>query len=298
MEKYAEYDKIAEQLYQFFQQHFDTECYFAVSQAIEEVQQMPAVFQHLEQMLEEKFYQPKQHILLSGVQVGENDNSSAEDAVIVGSISEDIRYKDMTHLWQDFRKLEQKYRNDKQFSEMYVKFVFSSILKEIHEEMSGSEEREFSKTVDRLYKCRTIKDVLAITEASIRELEAHYQEKDEGFRKEVTDVKSYIFHHYAEDLSVELLAEKVYLSAGYLSVVFKEETGKNLNRFIREVRMNKAKEMLENSSKKITQIAKEVGFSNTSYFCRSFREFFGSTPESCRRGGQDDQEVQNGGVEN
>ena len=57
-----------------------------------------------------------------------------------------------------------------------------------------------------------------------------------------------------------------------------------LNRFIREVRMNKAKELLEPTNMKISQIAKEVGFSNNSYFCRSFREVFGDTPEACRKG--------------
>ena len=40
------------------------------------------------------------------------------------------------------------------------------------------------------------------------------------------------------------------------------------------------------------KLAKEVGFSNTSYFCRSFREFFGSTPESCRKGEMDDKETE------
>lgn len=156
--------------------------------------------------------------------------------------------------------------------------------------MSSAGEKELSRTVDRLYRCRTIQEVLAITEKSIRELENFLQEENEEFRKEITEVKSYIYHNYEKNLSVEMLADQVYLSAGYLSAVFKEETGMNLNRFIREVRMQKAKEMLENTNKKITQIAKEVGFSNTSYFCRSFREFFGSTPESCRRGNGNDQE--------
>ena len=48
--------------------------------------------------------------------------------------------------------------------------------------------------------------------------------------------------------------------------------------------VNKAKELLETTNMKISQIAKEVGFSNNSYFCRSFREFFGDTPEACRKG--------------
>ena len=84
----------------------------------------------------------------------------------------------------------------------------------------------------------------------------------------------------------------VFLSPGYLSTVFKEETGMTLNRFIRVVRMNKAKELLETTNMKITGIAKEIGFSNSSYFCRSFREFFGDTPESCRKGKVTDEPIE------
>ena len=57
-----------------------------------------------------------------------------------------------------------------------------------------------------------------------------------------------------------------------------------MNRYVREVRMNKAKELLENTNMKISGISAEVGFSSSTYFCRSFREFFGVSPESCRKG--------------
>ena len=87
-----------------------------------------------------------------------------------------------------------------------------------------------------------------------------------------------------------MLAAKVCLSPGYLSHVFKQETGVNLNRFIRECRMEKAKELLETTNLKIVQIARQVGFSNNSYFCKSFREYFGDTPESCRKGWSEDEE--------
>lgn len=76
-------------------------------------------------------------------------------------------------------------------------------------------------------------------------------------------MKNYIYENYQEDLSIDMLAEKVYLSPGYLSSIFKQETGMNLNRFIKGYRMDKARELLEYSPKKISQIAREVGFSNT-----------------------------------
>ena len=72
--------------------------------------------------------------------------------------------------------------------------------------------------------------------------------------------------------------------------MFKEETGVTINRYVREVRMNKAKELLENTNMKISAISSEVGFSSSTYFCRSFREFYGVSPESCRKGQAADEE--------
>ena len=89
--------------------------------------------------------------------------------------------------------------------------------------------------------------------------------------------------HYAEDLSLEILAEKVYLSSGYLSFIFKKETGMNLNQYIRVFRMKKAKELLKNTNMKVAQVSENVGFANVSYFCRSFREYYGCSPESYRK---------------
>ena len=74
-------------------------------------------------------------------------------------------------------------------------------------------------------------------------------------RDEVAALKNYIYNHYAEDLNMETLAEKVYLSSGYLSFIFKKETGMNLNRFIRVFRMEKAKELLCTTNLKVAMVS-------------------------------------------
>lgn len=284
-EKYADYHGIVEKMYRFFAHQFDSECYFAVSEEIEDGKNLAEEFKVLEGMLEEQFYQPRQHLFFHGEKQEEKKADPAEDSEIMEQITKDIQYKDLPHLRQDFQRLEEKYRAHKQFSDMYVKFVFSGIMKELLDQMEGLDEKMLSKRVDRLYRCRNLNDVIAIVEEVLQEYEHCIQEQEDGFRSEVTTVKGYIYHHYKEkDLGAETLSAMVFLSPGYLSAVFKEETGMTLNRFIREVRMNKAKELLETTNMKISQIAKEVGFSNNSYFCRSFREFFGDTPEACRKG--------------
>ena len=284
-EKYADYHGIVEKMYRFFAHQFDSECYFAVSEEIEDGKNLAEEFKVLEGMLEEQFYQPRQHLFFHGEKQEEKKADPAEDSEIMEQITKDIQYKDLPHLRQDFQRLEEKYRAHKQFSDMYVKFVFSGIMKELLDQMEGLDEKMLSKRVDRLYRCRNLNDVIAIVEEVLQEYEHCIQEQEDGFRSEVTTVKGYIYHHYKEkDLGAETLSAMVFLSPGYLSAVFKEETGMTLNRFIREVRMNKAKELLETTNMKISQIAKEVGFSNNSYFCRSFREFFGDTPKACRKG--------------
>lgn len=78
----------------------------------------------------------------------------------------------------------------------------------------------------------------------------------------------------------------VYMAPSYLSCVFKKETGQNLSKFIKAYRMEKAKEMLEESHKKIVTISNEVGYPNVSYFCQSFREYFGISPQKYRSQGE------------
>lgn len=206
-------------------------------------------------------------------------------------ISEDISRKDTEQLWKHFRCLADKFQANTQFSAMYVKFVFSNVIQELFQENRFSEERRLEKEIDRLYSCNDIREIIKVTEENIREYEAFLERSMSESRDEVAAVKNYIYQHYGDDLNLEMLAEKVYLSSGYLSFIFKKETGMNLNRFIRVFRMEKAKELLCTTNMKVAQVSEEVGFANVSYFCRSFREYYGSSPESYRKGTGDDEET-------
>lgn len=83
------------------------------------------------------------------------------------------------------------------------------------------------------------------------------------------------------------LAELVYMAPSYLSSVFKKETGQNLSRFIKSVRMEKARELLEKTMMKIVDVSTACGYPNVSYFCSSFREYFGISPQKFRESGDE-----------
>ena len=104
--------------------------------------------------------------------------------------------------------------------------------------------------------------------------------------KEIETIKKYIYENYNKDISVEVLAAQVCFAPSYLSYIFKKETGQNLSKFIKSYRMIKAKEMLENTYEKIVNISYAVGYRNVSYFCQSFREYFGVSPQKFRNEGE------------
>ena len=114
---------------------------------------------------------------------------------------------------------------------MYVKFVFSNVIRELFQENRFAGEHRLDLEVDHLYGCSTIQEIIEVTEKNIRQYEEFLDRSMSESRDEVAAVKNYIYNHYAEDLNLETLAEKVYLSSGYLSFIFKKETGMNLNRY-------------------------------------------------------------------
>ena len=283
---YCDYHLVANHLYNFMKRKYRDSFYLAVSRKFEGCECLPEVLEQLEQ----KFYHPEKHVFSNEDDVLKLSVGEVQDSQIMQMISEDITRKDTDQLRKHFACLKEKYHDNTKYSAMYIKFVFSNVIQELFQENQFSGERRLEHEIERLYNCRNIMEILEVTEDNIKEYEAFLDRSMSSSRNEVAAVKNYIYQHYEEDLNLEMLAEKVYLSSGYLSFIFKKETGMNLNRYIRVFRMEKAKELLCSTNMKVAQVSEHVGFANVSYFCRSFREYYGSSPESYRKGtGEDEQ---------
>jgi two-component system response regulator YesN len=81
-----------------------------------------------------------------------------------------------------------------------------------------------------------------------------------------------------EDINLKVIASEIYISPNYLGSLFTKFVGKTFNDYLCEYRMERAKMLLKQTNKKISTIAKEVGISNTSYFCILFKNKFGVAP--------------------
>lgn len=89
----------------------------------------------------------------------------------------------------------------------------------------------------------------------------------------------YIRNNYgSEDLSLDTTASHIAVSSGYLSALFKKESGINFSDYLTKIRMEKAMELLRTTDLKTYQIAYNIGFSNPHYFSISFKKHTGKTP--------------------
>ena len=155
-------------------------------------------------------------------------------------------------------------------------------MKEIYDTLPKVNRECLTEDVDKLYKTTDFAEVMDILDRGISLLEENFSINPQTEHREIETVKQYIYEHYDQELSTELLAEQVYLAPSYLSHIFKKETGQNLSKFIKALRMEKAKQMLEESHNKIVNISYAVGYPNVSYFCKSFREYYGVSPQKYR----------------
>jgi YesN/AraC family two-component response regulator len=111
----------------------------------------------------------------------------------------------------------------------------------------------------------------------------YIEDKQKNRNVELIDkIKGYIVDNLQEDLSLNQVADVVYLSPRYLSRIFKQETGENFVDFVTKVRMNKAGELLRDSTLNIEQIALHVSYNNPAYFTKKFKEVYGMTPSAYR----------------
>jgi two-component system response regulator YesN len=98
----------------------------------------------------------------------------------------------------------------------------------------------------------------------------------------VSAVNQYIEQHLHESLSLDILAEHVYLHPTYLSRLYKLAAGVRLTDRIKELRLKRAKELLSNPRLKVHEVAEETGFESAHYFAKVFKKETNLTPQEYR----------------
>jgi len=108
------------------------------------------------------------------------------------------------------------------------------------------------------------------------------QSRERAEPAEIWKARKFIDEHSAEELSLTKVAKAVNISPNHLSEKFKQVTGVNFVEYIARTRTEKAQDLLQNSTRRISEIAFAVGFQSLSQFNRVFRKLSAKSPRAYR----------------
>lgn len=111
------------------------------------------------------------------------------------------------------------------------------------------------------------------------EIKTGYSFKSVNKKYIVEKILEYFEDHYAEKISLDQIADNMYLSTVYISKIFKSETGNTPIRHLIDIRLEKAKELLENGWEgSIQEVAFRVGYEDVYHFSKMFKKKYGVSP--------------------
>ncbi len=100
----------------------------------------------------------------------------------------------------------------------------------------------------------------------------------------VDQMVSYMEDHYNEKISLDQIAENMYLSPFYISKIFKSETGDTPIRHLINIRLEKAKDLLEEGyDGSIQEVAALVGYDDAYHFSKLFKKYYNITPSQVKK---------------
>lgn len=99
----------------------------------------------------------------------------------------------------------------------------------------------------------------------------------------IFDLRNDLLRNLKHDWTIEEMAERTDLSLSHFPTVFKTHLGHSPGAYLKKIRLEAAKQLLENTHDHISQIANEVGMPGESHFARDFKIAYKVTPTEYRR---------------
>ncbi|NQX69089.1 response regulator transcription factor [Paenibacillus alba] len=135
---------------------------------------------------------------------------------------------------------------------------------------------DIQKEMENMYRTQQLEEWLL---GKLDQLYGNRSTNENPRHKEAVEFMiQYIHEHYAEDITLETLANKIFISRNYLNKIFKKTTGETFMNYLIRVRMEKAELLLLQGKWMIYEVAEQVGYSIPSYFSTVFKKYTGKNP--------------------
>lgn len=159
----------------------------------------------------------------------------------------------------------------------------NSIKTSLVSDGSDSKSNVLTSLYKMVEKCDNVVDLNNVLEnAAMRTVEKVHEFNSNNMKLLLRRTLDYLASHYAEQITLNQVADELYVSTFYVSRMFKKEMGVNFVDYLNELRIKKAKEMLGDARYKTYEVAQAVGVPNSHYFSKLFHKYAGMTASEYR----------------
>lgn len=171
----------------------------------------------------------------------------------------------------------------KKYGSAYLRIMWIRILNLLlhHYERRGRNAAEIEKMLQNynlLDRIQSLQEIRQKIIEMVMECVSTESVADANARSKIQMAIGYIQEHFAENLTINVLAEHYGMSPNYFSSMFKKEMSRSAVNYITELRINQARELLYHSELSVVDISKKVGYEDSQYFFRVFKKYLGMTP--------------------
>ena len=139
-----------------------------------------------------------------------------------------------------------------------------------------------SSTIVDLCNENTRESINTFIISEIKEIVDIMSSNDNKYSPVIQQIINIVEEKYYEELSLKTLSYKYNINSSYLGQIFSKEVGMSFSEYLNKIKNLKAKDLILNTNMKINDIAKMVGYIDSSYFYRKFKKYYGVSPSTLR----------------
>lgn len=256
--------------------------YTVVSAEMHGYENLPATYREMSELSRQQFFDSQTTIvtkrLLEGMCVEADREQIHEDLT---QLHIALRTGDGESVSEHFGRIMEQIRLERGFE------LLTDVLQDIRAALTGtmrSHGREMTPQERELFalsRYPTMEHMAREIEAFLRCCAAHFG-RSNVMSAPIQEAVRYIRHHYAEDVSLDMVAQYVGMSTSWVSRRFSQECGCSIPQYLLDVRIERAKQLLIETDMHVFEVAQAVGMENSRYFGSLFRKETGMTPKAYR----------------
>lgn len=151
--------------------------------------------------------------------------------------------------------------------------------------MPGESHLEIRSMLDMVARVRNVDQMRELTLHALRGMACTIAASSSEMSRIVKQVCQIISDEYMTNLTIPQIADRLHVSVNYLQSQFKKENGRTIRQYLTDTRIEQAQRLLLQTNRKVSDICEQVGYKDTDYFVRIFREATGVTPNEYRKSG-------------